>query len=1150
MSELVLTLRKHTWLAAGLLAFVVLAGFFIAAKPAAAIPSSIFPSPFNTEPQNPNNAFSIVTLGDGANVTLTAPIAQFKVFYPASDNATRSIVVNYGCANPGNDTMNTQITAQIAGLIGGNWTPYDTKDNTSGCTGGDINFTVTTGIIPAQADYYSANYKVVLVTITKTGGVGIKNFRIVAPGGQVTFAESDRGSTANPGQVGPVFSIWDGVDPNPRSERWYRFRFRVDCMYRRQTGANSFWLKWFDADVGAQNELGNSIYFEIRNETTGAVHTVSGAQLGGDGSFGQFQVPISTDNDQFTWTWYNVDRVNGIQVYMPFSEMQDQVSADCTWANPDKPATGWAAAFCTPGIKNGYIDGWAYDPDRPNDSIQAHVYIDGAFVWAGAANLFRQDVANAGIPGNHGFNFPLPDRFYDNNQHTMVAYAIGVLPSGAQSNSNPQLNGTPFRFGPCPPDKPPTGVANATCNQISGWASDADYNGSIRISVRIDNDTIADRVLSNLSGSQGSRHFNIPYPDNKVTSGPHSVVVIAHGVDGNGNDNNVPITIYSQQLAACLQATCTVDFGLALVGEDFDVTVTVTNTGGVAWDTGRYKAGLTNYNSPDRFNASWQPLSPQPPTNGRDRIDLPSQVAPGQSRSMTFKARAPTSVGFYDFGMRMVRQDRPEWFGTVCGRPDLPVNGRFNLVPIAQTPQPDPDPEAPSSIIFVTTVNAAFPTPPSGVNARATREFFWKRNGVVQGSLSPSLSQPNPHDARFQTRTYTDNLAFDASNYQAGDEFCVRMRIQPAQGIVDPNGDIVGSPTVPMAETDGTTCFRLANRPYLKAFGNDVWAGGNFTFGTNGCSASTSTIRTFARQVASSPNDNGYRGSSVEYAAFAMSLIDTSALPEGFYSASLRNNAPIPSKGLTFANTTASWGGDFGANTHCITDFYTQTRTSNVQNVPGGPGRINLTGYSNGQYEVQVGGAGRLVIEGATNLTGKRTLYVNGDVFIENNITFADGWATTGDIPSFALIVEGGSIYISNTVTQLDGMYIAQPDRVSASRPGTGEIFTCVRANGQRYNLQSDQNDFFLPPNQGGCNSVLKVNGAFVAQKVHFLRTSSSLRDAGANEAAGNTRAAEIIATPPEMYFTEHAFRVQDGAPSADAVRSMYDSIVSLPPVY
>src|SRR5690606_4590573 len=148
----------------------------------------------------------------------------------------------------------TQITAQIAVLINGTWTPYDTKDNTSGCTGGDINFTVTTGIIPPQADYYSPNYKVVLLTTTKTGGTGIKNFRVYAPGGQVTFAESDRFSTASPGQIGPVFSIWDGVDPSRTSERWYRFRFRVDCKYRQQTGASHFWLKWYDADYGAPNE--------------------------------------------------------------------------------------------------------------------------------------------------------------------------------------------------------------------------------------------------------------------------------------------------------------------------------------------------------------------------------------------------------------------------------------------------------------------------------------------------------------------------------------------------------------------------------------------------------------------------------------------------------------------------------------------------------------------------------------------------------------------------------------------------------------------------------------------------------------------------------------------------------------------------------
>jgi hypothetical protein len=78
------------------------------------------------------------------------------------------------------------------------------------------------------------------------------------------------------------------------------------------------------------------------------------------------------------------------------------------------------------------IAGWAFDRDRPNDSIEVHIYrivngvvVDGrSGIWANAS---RQDVNNAyGIGGNHGFWWPLPNEWKDGQTATYQAYAINI----------------------------------------------------------------------------------------------------------------------------------------------------------------------------------------------------------------------------------------------------------------------------------------------------------------------------------------------------------------------------------------------------------------------------------------------------------------------------------------------------------------------------------------------------------------------------------------------------------------------------------------------------------------------------------------------------------------------------------------------------
>ncbi|MBA2278908.1 hypothetical protein H0V99_00480 [Candidatus Saccharibacteria bacterium] len=175
-------------------------------------------------------------------------------------------------------------------------------------------------------------------------------------------------------------------------------------------------------------------------------------------------------------------------------------------------------------------------------------------------------------------------------------------------------------------------------------------------------------------------------------------------------------------------------------------------------------------------------------------------------------------------------------------------------------------------------------------------------------------------------------------------------------------------------------------------------------------------------------------------------------------------------------------------------------------------------------------------------------VYVDGDAYIGGNITLDPSPRTSRkEIPYFALIVRG-NIYIDNNVTQIDGLYVAQPNGASG-----GRIYTCFPVNplGNKYTLSELYNN---------CQTQLSINGALLADKVRFLRVFMSLKDATFNElpnfANGSgifrpriNNAAEIINYTPEMYLADRPFKLPDET-AGDTDASRYDAITGLPPIY
>ncbi len=128
------------------------------------------------------------------------------------------------------------------------------------------------------------------------------------------------------------------------------------------------------------------------------------------------------------------------------------------------------------------IQGWAWDPDYPNNATTVHVYKDGVFDGYALANLARPD-----LPGNteHAFNYLIPNSWKDGLNHNINVYAIDL-----NGNGNPNLGFSPISNLNCAPVPPtlnsvsisaPTVVAdNTTKYDIVISSSESSGAGNIK----------------------------------------------------------------------------------------------------------------------------------------------------------------------------------------------------------------------------------------------------------------------------------------------------------------------------------------------------------------------------------------------------------------------------------------------------------------------------------------------------------------------------------------------------------------------------------------------------------------------------------------------------------------------------------------------
>jgi hypothetical protein len=325
------------------------------------------------------------------------------------------------------------------------------------------------------------------------------------------------------------------------------------------------------------------------------------------------------------------------------------------------------------------------------------------------------------------------------------------------------------------------------------------------------------------------------------------------------------------------------------------------------------------------------------------------------------------------------------------------------------------------------------------------------------------------------------------------------------------------SPSTPTGGVRSTeVCVSIANKPYVRVYGGDTSAGNGFATTSPGACATN----TQAAIVGWNNENPTYSGAGVQFAALATKQIYD-------FASALGNTGGAPAgSGLAFANKTptgGTFGGTFGS-LPCASNFFGTKGTTIPTTSP-----VNVSGMATDSYTATAPPGQAVRIAGNVGGGKKVVVYVDGDVLITGDIKFPGGWSINNP-PYFQLIVRG-NIYISQGVTQLDGIYSAQPNGSSG-----GIIYTCANPILPAAAVSPGGGSMFT-----NCKNQLIINGAFVARQVQFLRVNGTLRQSAANEQGDATgHAAEVFNYNPAIWMT---------MPPGKGVTNDYDSITSLPPI-
>jgi hypothetical protein len=807
-------------------------------------------------------------------------------------------------------------------------------------------------------------------------------------------------------------------------------------------------------------------------------------------------------------------------------------------------------AVCINGAAKTYsIRGW--DPDHPNAAVDFMVvhYSNNTKDFDGSTTQ------NSPTTGTYPAFYPGrpyrlmvkdldDDDFYDIDPVVTYPVNCGAQPADGTCSAfhyNMAAHSI-YRFDFLSVDNIPTvnppfsqGSGNHSYpgNPTAAWASPA-FPGNSPTSTQ----------YRETSDSTGSFNFTFPPPINSgwftyVSHWQHEsngTWTYTHDSDWQANCYSARITDDSGACTISIDSNIPNTGDGVLGGSTFTAHAVITNTG-----RANLPSNFGGYNLTITGNGDF-PIETSRPT---PLTNVGTTIGRGISYPVDFTLSAPADIGNYNLS------GYPDYWGRgalggSCGF-NVAVYQHFSVSLRTDTSM-DPSTENPSSVTYHSWLRHE--SGPSA-NVLVNSSTGQRQGGAVCDSVSNSYVTSNAPPGH-EDDVINRGCAPDA--VAAGATYCTDLSAAYTAGFVGPGG--VGNVVPDNGSSQASpSCKTIHNEPYIQVFGADASAGGGFG---SQCVSTKGGIYTYYNSGATPPS-----GSGVQIGALAIGPIN------GFSSALLRGSAPTGPSGAAFANSQPTETGNSGfvggsmGGSRCIRDYFaskpadtsvdvTNATSLNLSPPSGFPTPYKYTKY----YKPNGGTTGTLTINGGTISNNvDAAIYVEGNVYISSNITFAQSdWGSIESIPSLYIIVKGGDIRIAPGVTRLDGLYIAQPKSGGGGSVGAGgNIFSCADSGPITADLLAS------------CRSQLVVNGAFVAQKVHLLRSFGSLRDSypgehiggsrpidhqvcsdsGAVPLATNSCAAEIFNFGPEMYLSHPAV-----TPSSGPTKGTYDYATSLSPIF
>lgn len=555
-------------------------------------------------------------------------------------------------------------------------------------------------------------------------------------------------------------------------------------------------------------------------------------------------------------------------------------------------------------------------------------------------------------------------------------------------------------------------------------------------------------------------------------------------------------------------------------------------------------------------NVGWFCYDYTPPANPAtcSLSASPNAIIEGNSTTITWSSRDASSVtvtgnGNSWSGTSGSRSDRPTTTTTYRGTASGPGGSGTCSVTVTVTPRPRCSISAsPSSYVSGGSNTTTITWSSTNATGMTVKRGSTTLSTALSGSYTDNQSSSATYTGTVTGPGGTGNCSTNVTvyppptcnaspNYPAPNE---PVTFTATGG--DPSkpytwsGGYVGNPYVTSYPTAGiytvtvtngnvtqSCSVTVVNKPYHRVFGGDTLSGVGFAAPDTTCPASSVVNGKrplgFVRQIG-----GNYTGGGNSHANIA-----TGAIVD-FVSGMLEPGPSNP-RAFAFANTGGGYGGNFSrANlaTACATNYYSQ--------MPGGttalPPTTNVP-TTDGDYSY----TGNLVISGGTVPAGvQATIYVNGNVFISSNITFANSNAYSPNIrqiPSLRIVAQG-SIYVGANVTELNGIFIAQPNGASG-----GTFYTCGFDRGG--------GSFTGPSSSGGspltssefvnqcATQQLTVYGAVVARDIKLYRSRGTLPTA--TEGFPSNAAERFIYTPDTWF---------NGDPSTS---KPFQSYTALPPL-